>query len=76
MAEVFPASWLQPRALPWVLDLLRALPLGPRDRKRTLEEWAKHANVKVTAEMVARVTGWPVGGGEEQEGGGRGGGSV
>lgn len=61
MAEVFPDSWLRPEALPWVLDLIEHLPINAKDRKRTLLEWSIVAGVKLTAEMVERVTGLPAG---------------
>lgn len=61
MAEVFPSSWLRPEALPWVKDMIKALPLNAKDKKRTLMEWAEAAGVKLTAEMVEQVTGLPAG---------------
>ena len=57
MGEVFPASWRNARALPMVLDFIVGLPLPPEDKKRVLFDWAAWAGVKVTKEMVERVTG-------------------
>ena len=61
MAEVFPASWLRPEALPWVLDFIEHLPVEKKTRKHMLHEWSEWAGVKLTAEMVERVTGLPAG---------------
>lgn len=57
MAEVFPDSWMRPEALPWVKAFIKALPLRPKDKKRTLEEWCKWSNVKLTVELVEEVAG-------------------
>jgi len=61
MAEVFPDSWMRPEALPWVADLIAHLPVDARVKKRTLQEWATCVGVKLTAELVERVTGVPAG---------------
>jgi len=61
VAEVFPASWMRPEALPWVIDFLVNLPVDAKTKKRTLQEWATSAGVKLTAEVVERVTGLPAG---------------
>jgi len=61
MAEVFPPSWMNPNALPWVADLIRFLPIDARVKKRTLQEWAESVGVKLTAELVESVTGLPAG---------------
>ncbi|MBA7695216.1 hypothetical protein ES703_103838 [subsurface metagenome] len=61
MAEVFPPSWMRPEALPWVKDLIKHLPVDARVKKRTLQEWATHVGVKLTAELVEEVTGLPAG---------------
>ncbi len=61
VAEVFPSSWMRPEALPWVVDLLASLPVDAKTKKRTLQEWASAAGFKLTAEIVARVTGLPAG---------------
>jgi len=61
MAEVFPPSWMRPEALPMVVDFIRHLPVDAKVKKRTLQEWAEHAGVKLTAELVERVTGLPAG---------------
>lgn len=61
VAEVFPPSWLRPEALPWVKDLLKQLPVDAKTKKRTLQEWATSAGVKLTAALVEEVTGLPAG---------------
>ena len=61
VAEIFPASWMRPEALPWVIDFLANLPVDAKTKKRTLQEWATSAGVKLTAEIVERVTGLPAG---------------
>ena len=61
MAEIFPASWLRPEALPWVLEFIENLPVNAKTRKHALYEWSEWAGVKLTAEMVERVTGLPAG---------------
>jgi hypothetical protein len=61
VAEIFPASWMRPQALPWVVDLLANLPVDAKTKKRALQEWANAAGFKLTAEIVERVTGLPAG---------------
>jgi len=52
---------MRPEALPWVIDFLANLPVDAKTKKRTLQEWATSAGVKLTAEIVERVTGLPAG---------------
>lgn len=47
--------------LPYVLDFLDTLPLSRKDRKRTFEEWAHWAGVKLTAALVRRALRLPSG---------------
>lgn len=61
VAEIFPASWMRPEALPWVKDLLKHLPVDAKTKKYTLQEWANSAGVKLTAAVVEEVTGLPAG---------------
>lgn len=61
VAEIFPASWMRPEALPWVKDLLKHLPVDGKTRKRALQEWADASGFKLTAEIVEEVTGLPAG---------------
>ena len=61
MAEVFPPSWMRPGAIRRVVELLKHLPIDARTKKRTLQEWADHVDVKLTAAVVEEVTGLPAG---------------
>lgn len=61
MAEVFPPAWLCPEALEWVIAFIEWLPIPPPFKKRALMEWGEYAGVRITAEMVQRVTGLAIG---------------
>lgn len=61
MAEIWPDSWLVPEMLEKVLDFIEHLPVDAKTKKNTLFEWCKAAGVKLTGDMVMRVTGRPAG---------------
>lgn len=55
--EWLPNELLVPAALDRVIAILRVLPISSRRKKAALRDWGTVVGVKITGEMIERVTG-------------------